>query len=36
MNVEPYNPARRLYERSGFRVVEEAPTNLFMKWRRPG
>ena len=36
LNVEPYNPARRLYERSGFRVVEEDPTNLFMKWRRPG
>ena len=36
LNVEPYNPARRLYERSGFQVVEEDPTNLFMKWRRPG
>ena len=36
LNVEPYNPARRLYERFGFRVVEEDPTNLLMEWRRPG
>jgi len=33
LNVEPYNPARRLYERFGFRVIEEEPTNLFMEWR---
>jgi ribosomal protein S18 acetylase RimI-like enzyme len=33
LNVEPYNPARRLYERLGFRIVEEDPTNLFMQWR---
>jgi ribosomal protein S18 acetylase RimI-like enzyme len=33
LNVEPYNPARRLYERFGFRVIEEDPTNLLMEWR---
>ena len=34
LNVEPFNPARRLYERFGFRVLEEDQTNLFMEWRR--
>ena len=34
LNVEPFNAARRLYERFGFRVLEEDPTNLFMEWRR--
>jgi ribosomal protein S18 acetylase RimI-like enzyme len=36
LNVEPHNQARRLYERFGFRVVEEDSANLLMEWRRPG
>jgi ribosomal protein S18 acetylase RimI-like enzyme len=32
LHVEPYNPARRLYERLGFVVVEERGINLFMRW----
>jgi ribosomal protein S18 acetylase RimI-like enzyme len=32
LNVEPYNRARRLYERLGFHVVEENPANLLMEW----
>lgn len=35
LNVEPFNAARSLYERLGFRVLDEDPTNLFMEWRRP-
>lgn len=33
LNVEPHNRARRLYERFGFRVVEEDSANLLMEWR---
>jgi ribosomal protein S18 acetylase RimI-like enzyme len=31
LHVEPWNPALRLYERLGFRVVEERGINLFME-----
>jgi len=31
LHVEPYNPAVRLYQRLGFRVVEQRGVNLFMK-----
>jgi GNAT superfamily N-acetyltransferase len=27
------NPAKRLYERLGFAVVDEAPERFFMEWR---
>ena len=33
LHVEPYNPAVRLYQRLGFRVVEQRGVNLFMQWR---
>jgi GNAT superfamily N-acetyltransferase len=33
LHVEPWNPARRVYERLGFRLVEERGVYLFM--RRP-
>lgn len=33
LHVEPYNPAVRLYQRLGFRVVEQCGANLFMEWR---
>jgi ribosomal protein S18 acetylase RimI-like enzyme len=33
LHVEPYNPAVRLYQRLGFRVVEQRGVNLFMEWR---
>ena len=33
--VEPYNPAKRLYERLGFKVVSEDAANCFMKWESP-
>ena len=33
LHVEPYNPAARLYQRLGFRVVEQRGMNLFMEWR---
>ena len=32
IHVERYNPARRLYERLGFRIVEEQQVYLLMKW----
>jgi ribosomal protein S18 acetylase RimI-like enzyme len=35
LHVERFNPALRLYERLGFRVVEDLGINLFMEWRRP-
>lgn len=31
--VEPYNPAARLYQRLGFRIVHQREVNLFMEWR---
>ena len=33
LQVEPYNPAVRLYQRLGFRVVAQGEVNLFMEWR---
>lgn len=33
LHVEPTNPARRLYERLGFRACEEAAPYLRMEWR---
>ena len=36
LHVEPYNPALRLYQRLGFRVVEERGMNMFMEWRSEG
>ena len=33
IHVERYNPARRLYERLGFKVVEEQEVYLLMEWR---
>ena len=32
IHVERYNPARRLYERLGFKVVEEQEVYLLMRW----
>jgi ribosomal protein S18 acetylase RimI-like enzyme len=34
LQVEPYNPAVRRYQRLGFRLVEQRGVNLFMEWRR--
>ena len=31
LHVEPFNPARRLYERQGFREVEERGVYLYMR-----
>jgi ribosomal protein S18 acetylase RimI-like enzyme len=33
LHVERFNPARRLYERLGFRIEEELPFHLRMVWR---
>jgi ribosomal protein S18 acetylase RimI-like enzyme len=35
LQVEPNNPARRWYERLGFRMVEDRGVYLFMDWRAP-
>lgn len=32
IHVERYNPARRLYERLGFKIVEEQQVYLLMRW----
>lgn len=32
IHVERFNPALRLYERLGFRIVEEQPVYLLMRW----
>lgn len=32
IHVESFNPARRLYERLGFRKVEDRGVYLFMEW----
>jgi ribosomal protein S18 acetylase RimI-like enzyme len=32
IHVERYNPARRLYERLGFKIVEEQQVYLLMQW----
>jgi ribosomal protein S18 acetylase RimI-like enzyme len=34
LRVLAVNPARALYERLGFVVVERTPERLFMEWRR--
>jgi len=33
LHVEQHNPARRLYGRLGFVVLEERGVNVFMEWR---
>lgn len=33
IHVESYNPARRLYERRGFRQIGEHGVYLLMEWR---
>jgi ribosomal protein S18 acetylase RimI-like enzyme len=33
IHVEVYNPAMRLYERLGFRPIEERGPYLLMEWR---
>ena len=35
LHVEKFNPALRLYERLGFRVIEDLGINLYMEWRLP-
>ncbi len=35
IHVEVYNPAMRLYERLGFRPIEERGPYLLMEWRPP-
>ena len=34
IHVERFNPALRLYERLGFRQIEDRGVYLFMEWRR--
>jgi len=36
LHVERFNPALRLYQRLGFRVVEDQEINFFMQWRPAG
>lgn len=36
LHVERSSPARRLYERLGFRTVEERGLHLLLEWRPPG
>lgn len=33
LHVTPENPARRLYERLGFQLLEDRGSHLFMEWR---
>ena len=35
IHVERFNPALRLYERLGFRQIEDRGVYLFMEWRAP-
>lgn len=35
LHVEPFNPALRLYQRLGFKTIEDLGANLYMQWR-PG
>jgi ribosomal protein S18 acetylase RimI-like enzyme len=35
LHVERFNPALRLYERLGFRMIEDLGINLYMEWRPP-
>ena len=34
IHVEKFNPALRLYERLGFRQIDDRGVYLFMEWRR--
>jgi ribosomal protein S18 acetylase RimI-like enzyme len=34
IHVERFNPALRLYERLGFRVIDDRGVYLFMEWQR--
>ncbi len=36
IHVEQFNPARRLYERLGFKQMEEKGVYLLMEWSDPG
>ena len=36
LHVEQHNPARHLYERLGFVILEERDFNLYMEWRGEG
>jgi ribosomal protein S18 acetylase RimI-like enzyme len=36
VHVEEYNPARRLYERLGFKKIGEHGVYHLMEWRPPG
>jgi len=35
LHVERFNPALRLYQRLGFRVIEDQQINFYMEWRTP-
>jgi ribosomal protein S18 acetylase RimI-like enzyme len=35
LHVERFNPALRLYERLGFRMIEDLGINLYMEWLPP-
>lgn len=35
LHVEVFNPARRLYERLGFRAINDGDVYLEMEWRAP-
>lgn len=35
IHVEQYNPARRLYDRLGFEIVEDKGVYLLMRWTPP-
>ena len=36
IHVEKNNPALRLYDRLGFRAIEDKGVYLFMEWRARG
>ena len=36
IHVERFNPALRLYERLGFRQIDDRGVYLFMEWRQGG
>ena len=36
IHVEVYNPAMRLYERLGFRPIEDRGPYRLMEWKTPG
>ena len=35
LHVERFNPALRLYQRLGFRVIEDQGVNFHMEWKAP-